>query len=141
MKVVAIVPALALVFSTAMSAQAPAPAQRAKFIPPVKGTATIEVMQSPSKHVGKEMVTVIKVRNTSTGSINLLKVDEYWYDGSKPAQIVSSSQYAHRKAPILPGEIVEITLKSPYSAKMRQNQMMFLHANGKVDAKAVKAFK
>ena len=141
MKQLAIVPALALVLSTALSAQAPAPAQKARFIPPVKGTATIEVMQAPSKHVGAEMVTVIKVRNTSTGSINLLKVDEYWYDASKPVQIVSSSQYAHRKAPILPNEIVEITLKSPYKPTMRQNQMMFLHANGKVDAKAVKAFK
>ena len=141
MKQLAIVPALALVLSTALSAQAPAPAQKAKFIPPVKGTATIEVMQAPSKHIGADMVTVIKVRNTSTGSINLLKVDEYWYDASKPVQIVSSSQYAHRKAPILPNEIVEITMKSPYKATMRQNQMMFLHANGKVDAKAVKAFK
>jgi hypothetical protein len=141
MKRLAIISALALVLLPALSAQAPPPPQKARFIPPVKGTATIEVMQAPSKKVGTDMVTVIKVRNTSTGSINLLKVDEYWYDASKPVQIVSSSQYAHRKAPILPNEIVEITMKSPYNAKMRQNQMMFLHANGKVDAKAVKAFK
>jgi len=141
MKRFAIVPALALLLATTLWAQPAAPAQKAKFIPPVKGTATIEVLQSPSKHVGGDMVTLIKVRNTSTGSINLLKVDEYWYDGSKPVQIVSSSQYAHRKAPILPNEIVEITMKSPYKATMRQNQMMFMHANGKVDAKAVKAFK
>jgi hypothetical protein len=137
----AIVPALALVFSTVLWAEQAAPAQHAKFIPPVKGTASIEVIQSPSKHVGADMVTLIKVRNTSAGSINLLKVDEYWYDGSKPVQIVSSSQYAHRKAPILPNEIVEITMKSPYKSTMRQNQMMFTHANGKIDAKAVKAFK
>ena len=141
MKRLAIAPALSLMLATTLWAQAAAPAQKAKFIPPVKGTATIEVLQSPSKHIGPDMVTLIKVRNTSSGSINLLKVDEYWYDGSKPVQIVSSSQYAHRKAPILPGEIVEITMKSPYKPTMRQNQMMFLHANGKVDAKPVKAFK
>ena len=141
MKRLAIVAALALGLSTALGAEQAAPAQHAKFIPPVKGTASIEVIQSPSKHVGSDMVTLIKVRNTSTGSINLLKIDEYWYDGSKPVKIVSSSQYAHRKAPILPNEIVEITMKSPYNPAMRQNQMMFTHANGKIDAKSVKAFK
>ncbi|CAN5824148.1 hypothetical protein BH18ACI5_BH18ACI5_06500 [soil metagenome] len=139
MKRIALVAALALMFSNALSAQPPA--QKAKFIPPVKGTATIEVIQSPPKRVGPDMVTLIKVRNTSKGSINLLKIDEYWYDGGKPAQIVSSSQYAHRRAPILPNDVVEIEIKSPYNAKMRQNQMMFNHANGKVEAKAVKAFK
>lgn len=135
----AIFSALALALFTPRSAQ-PQP-QQARFIPPVKGVASVEVMQSTPKRVGADMVTVVKVRNTSKGSINLLKIDEYWYDASKPVRIVSSSQYAHRKAPILPNEVVEITMKSPYNAKMRQNQMMFTHANGKVDAKAVKAFK
>jgi hypothetical protein len=139
MKRIALVAALALICSNVLSAQPPA--QRAKFIPPVKGTATIEVIQSPPKRVGPDMVTLIKVRNTSKGSINLLKIDEYWYDGGKPAQIVSSSQYAHRKAPILPNDVVEIEMKSPYNAKMRQHQMMFTHANGKIDAKSVKVFK
>ncbi|MEO5897465.1 MAG: hypothetical protein ABIS06_17375 [Vicinamibacterales bacterium] len=139
MKRIALVAALALMFSNALSAQPPT--QKAKFIPPVKGTATIEVIQASAKRVGPDMVTLIKVRNTSKGSINLLKIDEYWYDGGKPARIVSSSQYAHRKAPILPNDVVEIEIKSPYNAKMRQNQMMFTHANGKVEAKAVKAFK
>ncbi len=135
----AIFSALALALFTPLSAQPQA--QQARFIPPVKGVASVEVMQSRPKRVGADMVTVVKVRNTSKGSINLLKIDEYWYDASKPVRIVSSSQYAHRKAPILPNEVVEITMKSPYNATMRQNQMMFTHANGKVDAKAVKAFK
>jgi hypothetical protein len=141
MKHTAILFALTLVFSSAPSAQPQAPAQRAKFIPPVKGVATVEVLQAPSKRVGADMTTVIKVRNTSKGSINLLKIEEYWYDGSKPPQIVMNGRYAHRKAPIQPDEIVEITMKTPYTPKMRQNQMIFTHANGKVDAKAVKAFK
>ena len=134
----AIFSALALALFTPRSAQ---PQPQARFIPPVKGVASVEVMQSTPKRVGADMVTVVKVRNTSKGSINLLKIDEYWYDASKPVRIISSSQYAHRKAPILPNEVVEITMKSPYNAKMRQNQMMFTHANGTVDAKAVKAFK
>ena len=120
-------------------AQTPPPAQKAKFIPPVKGIASIEVLQMPSKRVGKDMVTVYKVRNMSKGSINLLKADEYWYD--KKQKVVSGESYAHTKAPIQPGEVVEITLKSPYNGQMAQNQVIFTHAGGKIDARAVKAFK
>lgn len=138
MKRFAIVSVLAFAFASFASAQTP-PAQKAKFIPPVKGLATIEVIQTPPKHVGKDMVTKIKVRNTSKGSINLLKADEYWYDSK--GKVVSGAPYAHRKAPILPGDVVEIELRSPYTPQMRQNQVMFSHANGKIDAKAVKAFK
>jgi len=122
----------------AAGAQPQTPARPAKYIPPVRDTATIEVMQS-SKRVGKEMVTVVKVRNTSKGSINLLKLDEYWYDQN--LKIVSSARYAHKKGPIQPGEIVEITLRSPVAAGIQRNQIMFAHAYGKVDAKTVKAFK
>jgi hypothetical protein len=139
MKRFAILPAVAFVLTTSVAAAQTPPAQKARFVPPVKGLATIEVMQGPSKKVGKEMVTKIKVRNTSKGSINLLKADEYWYD--KNTKIVSGTQYAHTRAPILPGEVVEITLSSPYNAQMRQNQVLFTHANGKIEAKTVKAFK
>jgi hypothetical protein len=135
--------ALASVLSApVIGAQAPtaaqSPAKPAKYIPPVKGLATIEVMQS-SKRAGKEMVTTVKIRNTSKGAINFLKADEYWYDAS--LKIVSASQYAHKKAPIQPGEIVEITLRSPVKPGIQRNQIMFTHAYGKVDAKTVKAFK
>jgi hypothetical protein len=131
--------ALACALSLPALAQTQAPAKPAKYIPPVKGVATIEVIQMPSKRVGNEMVTVLKVRNTSKGSINLLKADEYWYD--KNMQIVSGTQYAHKKAPILPGEIVEITLRSPVKPNLLRNQVMFRHANGEAKATPVKAFK
>lgn len=121
-----------------LTAQAQAPAKPAKYIAPVKGLATIEVIQS-SRRVGKEWVTKVKVRNTSKGSINLLKADEYWYDAN--VKIVSAGQYAHKKAPIRPGEIVEITLRSPDKPGIQRNHIIFSHAYGKVDAKLVKAFK
>jgi len=126
----------AIVFSQPQAAAKPA-----KYIAPVKGAATIEVIQSPSKRVGKEMVTVIKVRNTSKGAINLLKADEYWYD--KSMKIVSGTPYAHKKAPIQPGEIVEITLRSPIppGVTLHQNQIMFRHAYGDAKPTKVKAFK
>ncbi|HVL67332.1 MAG TPA: hypothetical protein VM364_08720 [Vicinamibacterales bacterium] len=131
---------LACVLSTpALLAQSQAPAQPAKYVPPVKGTATIEVIQAPSKTIGKEIVTVLKVRNTSSGSINLLSVEEYWYD--KKLNMVTGDQYRHKKAPILPGEIVEITLRSPVKPDLYRSQVTFRHANGEVKPTQVKAFK
>lgn len=117
----------------------PPPVQKSKYIPPVKGMATIDVMQGQPRRVGKDMVTVVKVRNTSSGSINLLKIDEYWYDAN--LKIVGGSPYAHKKAPIQPGEIVEITLRTPWNAQMSRNHLLFRHANGDVTAKAVKSLK
>ena len=132
--------ALACVLSMpVLFAQTQAPAKPARYVPPVKGTATIDVIQGTSKRVGENMVTVIQVRNTSTGSLNLLKVEEYWYD--KNMKIVSGDTYPHKKAPILPGEVVEITLRSPVRPNLYRNQIMFRHANGDVKATAVKAFK
>jgi hypothetical protein len=141
MRQVALLTALACVLSVpAMTAQPQAPAKTpAKYIAPMKGLATIEVIQTPSKRIGKEMVTVIKIRNTSKGSINLLKADEYWYD--KNTKIVSGSQYAHKKAPIRPGEIVEITRRAPIKPGMLRKQILFRHAYGEVKATAVKTMK
>ena len=93
----------------------------------------------PPKRVGKDMVSVAKIRNTSKGSINLLIVDEYWYDAN--LKIVAASIYRHRKAPIQPGEIIEVTLTTPWNAQMQRNHLLFRHANGKAEAKTVKAFK
>ncbi len=138
----AMLPTIAFVLSTSLAAghtPPPTSPQKPKFIPPVRGIATIEVILGVPRRVGRDVVSKIKVRNTSKGSINLLKVDEYWYDAQ--SKIVSAAQYAHTKAPIQPGEIVEIEIRAPYESTMRQNQRVFAHANGKVDAKAVKVFK
>lgn len=120
-------------------AQTQAPATPAKYVRPVKGTATVDVVKTPTKRVAGELVTVIKVKNTSAGAINLLKVDEYWYNAKR--EMVSGGQYAHKKAPILPGEIVEITVKSPDKGNPQVNMLMFRHANGEIKATSVKAFK
>ena len=139
-RVFGVIAALVCVLTAAsVTGQTQEPAKRAAYIPPVKGLATIEVIQGPSKKVGQEMVTVLKIKNTSKGSINLLRMDEYWYDQN--LKIVSGSQQAHKKAPLQPGEIIEITLRAPVKPGISRNQVMFSHANGKVDAKSVKAFK
>jgi hypothetical protein len=79
---------------------------------------------------------VIKVKNTSKGSINLLRVDQYWYN--RQSKQVSFGDYRHRKAPIQPGEIVEFTIEAPDNPQISHDLLMFSHANGKVDAKQVK---
>jgi hypothetical protein len=82
-------------------------------------------------------VTTYKVKNTSSGPIALLKIDEYWYD--KGRNMVSSDTYRHRQ-PLYPGEVVEIVTHSPKSAAAVVSQATFSHANGKVSAKKVKQF-
>src|SRR3989304_2816624 len=57
-----------------------APPAPVKYYKPVKGIAAIQVIPGPSKKVGTDIVTVIKVKNMAAGSIALLKIDEYWYD-------------------------------------------------------------
>jgi hypothetical protein len=117
-------------------APAPAapPAASGKWVPPVKGIANVDVIQSPAKRVGKEIVTALKMKNTSTGAIHLLKVDQTWYDRKRA--VISTAAAIHRK-PFLPGEIIDLELKAPLNGQPDVNQITFAHANGKVNAKKV----
>jgi glucose/arabinose dehydrogenase len=114
-----------------------APAAKAKFAPLVKGVAKIEVIQGMPKKVGTDMVTVTKIKNVSDGAIGLLRVDEYWYD--KNLKEVSGDTEKVRQ-PLMPGEVVEVTTKSPIKPNLYKSQIQFSHANGKIDAKPVKKF-
>jgi hypothetical protein len=114
-----------------------APTVPARFVRPIKGIASIQIIQGPSKHIGRDIVTVTKVKNMSSGSIALLKIDEYWYD--KKQQVVSGDSQPYRK-PFNPGDIIEITTRSPYKPEAWVPQWMFSHANGAVDVKRVKKF-
>jgi hypothetical protein len=145
----AFAPALVLLFSattasaalaqaaTSTGSPAQAPAARAKWMAPVKGTATIEVIRGNPKAVGKEVHTLLKIRNTSTGPIALLRADEYWYD--KNRKLATGDTQRHMKL-FNPGEIIEITMKSPIKPDLLSSQVQFQHAHGKVDAKGVKKF-
>jgi hypothetical protein len=136
---------LGVTFSSSVFAQAqpaapttPAPAAKAKFVTPLKGLATVEVIQERSKFVGKEIVTVFKIKNTSKAPIALLKIDEYWYDNA--GKLVSSDTQRHRQ-PLAPGEIVEMTTRSPAVTGAARSRAQFAHANGEVKPTAVKQFK
>jgi hypothetical protein len=119
-------------------AAAQAPASRAKWVKPIKGIASIEVIQGVPKRIGPDIVTVVKVKNTSDGSIGLLKVDEYWYN--KKLAVVSGDTQRYPK-PFNPGEIIEVTMKSPVKPDLYKSQLAFSHAGGEVRAKGVKEFK
>jgi hypothetical protein len=116
---------------------APAPAAKAKFAPVVKGLASVEMIQGKSTRVGSDIVTVLKIKNTSSGAIALLRVDELWYN-QKREQVTGDSQKVLK--PIQPGEVVEITMKSPVKPNLYVSQYAFSHVNGKVDVKSVKKF-
>lgn len=134
------------VFTSSALAQAAKPATptttasatQAKWSTPVKGTAYIEVIRGNSKKVGNDMVTTVKVKNVSNGPIALLRMDETWYNKSRAPVTGDTAQV---RAPIQPGQVVELTTKSPVKPDLYVSQFSFSHANGKVDAKAVKEFK
>jgi hypothetical protein len=119
----------------ATPAQAP-PAAPARFVPPIRGVAELGILPPASKRVGKEVVTVIKIKNLSTvGSIAGLKVDEFWYN--KAGDPITGDSFRYKK-PLLPGEVIEVTLKTPIDPKMDRNSYNFTHANGNIKTKRMK---
>ncbi len=122
--------------ATAQAASPPAVA-KARMSTPVKGTAFIEVIQGQGKKVGSDIVTVSKIKNVSNAPIAGLRVDEYWYN-QKLVQVTGDTERV--RAPIAPGEVIEVTTKSPAKPDLYKSTLMFSHANGKVTAKGVKKF-
>ena len=121
------------------TAHAQAPAAPAKFVKMLKGTADIQFMQISSGKVGNEIVTVLRLKNLSPMAVSLLKVDEYWYDTSKPPKVVTGDSQPWRK-PFMPGEVIELKMKSPYKPNLYMSQYQFSHAGGEVKVKRVKKF-
>jgi hypothetical protein len=115
-----------------------APAAPAKFAKLQKGLAVIEVVQVSGRQVGKDIVTVLKIKNMSPGALGLLKAEEFWYD--KNLKVVSGDAIQPIRKPIQPGEIVEITFKSPVAPDLYRSRYTFSHANGEIKANQVKAF-
>jgi hypothetical protein len=115
-----------------------APAAPAKYVPPIRGEAEVNMTKPMTKRTGTEIITTFKVKNASaTGSIAGLKISEFWYDkGGNP---VSGDEFRYRK-PLMPGEIIDIELRSPVNPKMASSQYKFEQANGAVKPKVVAKF-
>jgi hypothetical protein len=114
-----------------------APAAPAKWVPPIKGQATVEFTQGKPQRIKGELVTAMKVKNTSKGSIALLSVEEIWYNTKR--EIATSGIFRHR-ALLNPGEIVEFQIKSVEKPDLYQNLLMFKHANGAIKPTKVQKF-
>lgn len=124
----------------AAPAPAPAaPAAPARFVKSMKGVATVDFVEAATKTVGTDVVTVLKVKNTSPLAISLFKVDEYWYNKKRPPEVVSGDTYKNLK-PFMPGEILEVTLKAPKKPgeEFYMSQYQFSHAGGEVKPNRVK---
>jgi hypothetical protein len=121
----------------APAAQAP-PAAPAKFIPPIRGEAPVSMTKPVTTRTKDEIVTKFKVKNPSaTGSIAGLKISEFWYDkGGNP---VSGDEFRYRK-PLLPGEVIDIELRSPVNPKMASSQYKFEQSNGQIKPTVVAKF-
>jgi hypothetical protein len=106
-----------------------------RLVPPVRGEAPLgytKPVVKAGKIEGKDFViTTIRVKNLSQGSIAGLKVDEFWYD--KAGDPVTGDTFRHPK-PLQPGEVITVTLETPRNPKMDRNQYNFSHANGTIKA-------
>jgi len=127
--------------ATPAVASAPAPPSpellKARMRPPVKGTAAIEFIAGKPKVANGELQGVIKVKNVDNAPIAGLKIDEYFYFNGKEV----SACTARQRTAIAPGEIVDIAISCPNPKEgANGNNLMFTHANGKVQPKSVKSF-
>lgn len=109
-----------------------------KMVPPVRGEATIGVTKPVTKSQkidGKDfIVTTMKVKNMSSGSIAGLKADEFWLD--KAGNPVGGDTYRHRR-PLQPNEVLSLEFTTPRDARMSTNQYQFTHANGAIKTQLV----
>jgi len=124
--------------ATPATQAAATPVSQARWVTPMKGEGTVEVVKSRPRRVGNDMVTTLKIKNTSKGALALLTVDEYWYPATSSVTISGDTQ--RHRALLPPGEIVEITTRSPWKADMARNLFMFKHAHGAIKAKEVAKF-
>ena len=103
-----------------------APTAKPRLVPPVRGEAALgytKPVVKAGKIDGKDfIITTIRVKNLASGSIAGLKVDEFWYD--KAGDPVTGDTFRHPK-PLLPGEIITVTLETPRNPKMDRNQYNF----------------
>ena len=129
---------LAITVGVGLATSAGVAAQDAprKLVAPVRGDATVEVTPPDTKIVGNDVVTTMRVKNTSTGPIAGFKVQENWFNKNNEA--LSGDEYRHPR-PLQVNEVIQIKLTVPRSRVVgARNQYQFSHANGAIKPKSVK---
>lgn len=108
-----------------------------KFVPPVKGQATLDIKWPPSTKKVKDMVvTTIEVKNTSPGPVARVTVDETWYD--KAGNTIAGGKGIINGL-LQPDEVQTVTIETPWKAGMLSNNYNFSHVNGTIKPNRVKA--
>jgi hypothetical protein len=139
-RTVAMAAALGFLFAPAAIAQTAAPAAPAaqsaprKLISPFRGDATVEYTRPVTKRAGANIVTTMTIKNTSPGPLAGFRLEESWSD--KTGNLAGGDVYRHPR-PLMPGEVINVTLTSPFNSRMTSNSYNFIHANGNVKPKAV----
>ena len=111
--------------------------EQKKLVPPIRGEAQIEYVGPDTRVEKGEIVTKFRIRNASTGAIALLTISETWYD--KAGNPLGGDSEKWKKL-FLPGEIIEMELRTPKKPEFFSNNFQFTHANGKVKVTKVKSF-
>ncbi len=127
---------VAVAFGVSLSASSVLTGQDAprKLVAPMRGEAAVEITKPDTKAGATEVVTIILVKNVSTGPIAGLSIQENWFKGNEP---MSGDSYRHMR-PLQVGEVIRVTLTTPRKiAAGRTNQYQFSHANGTVKPKLV----
>ena len=126
---------LALTGGLVLTAGAPSAqaqdAARPKLISPIRGSAELGYTNPTRKREGNFVIATFKVKNLAAGPIAGLRVEEFWYD--KGGEIVGGSEPFRYRKPLMPGEVIEITMKVQPNPKMQRSQMKFSHGDGKND--------
>ena len=139
-RTVALAAAIGFVIAPAALARTTAPdapaaqASPRKLISPLRGEATVDYTGPNTTRKGGNVVTTMTVKNTSTGPIAGFRIEESWAD--KTGNLAGGDVYRHQK-PFMPGEVIEVTLTTPANARMQNNSLNFIHANGTVKPKRV----
>ena len=129
-----VVTAVATAFTAGVSFAAQAPPAK-KLVAPVRGEALVEITPPDTKPGKDEVVTTIRVKNTSKAPIAGFKVEENWFKGS---DAIGGDSYRHPR-PLQVGEVIQITLRTPRSRVVgARNQYQFSHANGTIKPTPVK---
>ena len=106
-----------------------------KLTPPIRGEAQVQFTACAGNAVGctkrnnDVIVTNVPVKNVSSGPIARLTVNITWYD--KAGAIVSGGRGVINGL-LQPGELGNVTIETPYNARMQTNNFVFSHVNGTV---------
>jgi hypothetical protein len=110
-----------------------------KFVPPVTGTADVQYTRAKVTRKGKQVITVLQVKNVSSAPIAGFKCSETWYDKQRALLPGAGDTYVH-KGLFQPGDVITITLTDDVDPRMDTNQYQFTHARGTVKGKVVPKF-